>query len=143
MRASGQRLCVEKRVSTTADVRVESLTLELTDGAGALLGTPSNMLSRLGLLQGGVPIVADPRPEQGFFQRSDNIAFDLDGDGLADTPYRPNDLVDQIVWRHPLAKLLLNSPATQLLRWAQSAFPALYPGGVTDSHPLMAPDLEG
>ena len=70
---------------------------------------------------------------------SDNPAFDLDGDGTADAPYHPNDLVDQIVWRHPLAKLLLNSPATQILRWAQSAFPALRPGGVTDSHPLMKP----
>ena len=68
---------------------------------------------------------------------SDNLAYDLDGDGLGDQPYRPNDLVDQIVWRHPLAKLLLNSPAAQVLRWAQSAFPALYPGGVRDSHPLM------
>jgi len=42
---------------------------------------------------------------------SNNPAFDLDKDGIADQPYRPNDLVDQIVWRHPLAKLLLNSPA--------------------------------
>jgi nitrous oxidase accessory protein len=69
---------------------------------------------------------------------SDHTAFDLDGDGLADQPYRPNDLVDQLMWRHPLAKLLLNSPAVQLLRWAQSRFPALYPGGVTDSAPLMS-----
>ena len=73
---------------------------------------------------------------------SDNAAFDLDGDGIVDRPYRPNDLVDQIVWRHPLAKLLLNSPATQVLRWGQSAFPALLPGGVTDSFPLVtAPAL--
>jgi nitrous oxidase accessory protein NosD len=46
-------------------------------------------------------------------------------------------LVDQIVWTQPLAKLLLNSPAVQLLRWAQSQFPALYPGGVVDTAPLM------
>jgi nitrous oxidase accessory protein len=73
---------------------------------------------------------------------SDNTAFDLDGDGIADQPYRPNDLVDQIVWRHPLAKLLLSSPALQVLRWAQSEFPALHPGGVTDSAPLMsAPEV--
>ena len=69
---------------------------------------------------------------------SDNMAFDLDNDGVADQVYRPNDLVDQIVWRHPLAKLLLNSPAVQVLRWAQSEFPALHPGGVSDSAPLMA-----
>ena len=68
---------------------------------------------------------------------SDNPAFDLNDDGIADQPYQPNDLVDQIVWRHPMAKLLLNSPAVQLLRWAQAEFPALHPGGVRDSYPLM------
>ena len=50
-----------------------------------------------------------------------------------------NDLVDQIIWRHPLAKLLLNSPAVQILKWAQSEFPGIHPGGVTDSVPLMRP----
>jgi nitrous oxidase accessory protein len=69
---------------------------------------------------------------------SDNLAYDLDGDGIADRPYQPNDLVDQVVWRHPMAKLLLNSPAVQVLRWAQSEFPAIKPGGVTDSAPLMS-----
>ena len=69
---------------------------------------------------------------------SDAAAFDLDGDGIGDRPYRPNGLVDHVVWRHPQAKLLLGSPAMQVLRWAQSAFPGLYPGGVTDSRPLMA-----
>jgi nitrous oxidase accessory protein len=70
---------------------------------------------------------------------SDNAAFDIDSDGIADQIYRPNDLVDQIVWRHPLAKLLLNSPSMQLLKWVQSEFPTLHPGGVTDSNPLMLP----
>ncbi len=70
---------------------------------------------------------------------SDNPAFDLNGDGIADAPYRPNDLVDQVVWRYPAAKLLINSPATQVVRWAQSQFPALHPGGVIDSAPLMSP----
>ncbi len=70
---------------------------------------------------------------------SDNPAFDLNGDGIADTAYRPNDMVDQVVWRTPAAKLLLNSPAVQLVRWAQSEFPNLHPGGVVDSAPLMHP----
>ena len=74
---------------------------------------------------------------------SDNPAFDLDDNGIADQPYRPNDMVDQLVWRHPLAKLLLNSPAMQVLRWAQSEFPSLHPGGVTDSAPLMSFDHGG
>jgi nitrous oxidase accessory protein len=70
---------------------------------------------------------------------SDNPAFDLNGDGVADTAYRPNDLVDRVLWTAPSAKVLINSPAVQVLRWAQAQFPALYPGGVVDSHPLVAP----
>ena len=70
---------------------------------------------------------------------SDNPAFDLNGDGIGDSPYRPNDLVDRVLWTAPQAKVLMNSPAIQVIRWAQSQFPALLPGGVADSHPLMAP----
>lgn len=70
---------------------------------------------------------------------SDNPAFDLNGDGVADTAYRPNDLIDRVLWTAPAAKVLINSPAVQVIRWAQSQFPALLPGGVVDSHPLMSP----
>ena len=70
---------------------------------------------------------------------SDNSAFDLDGDGIADRPYEPNNIVDQIVWRYPASKLLFNSPALHLIRWAQSQFPAIHPGGVMDSAPLVNP----
>ncbi len=69
---------------------------------------------------------------------SDNSAFDLNGDGMADTAYRPNSIMDRLVWRYPLAKLLLSSPLMEALRVAQSQFPALMPGGIVDSHPLMA-----
>ena len=70
---------------------------------------------------------------------SDNSAFDLDGDGIADTAYRPNGIIDQIVWRAPVARLLMNSPAVSIVKWAQSQFPAILPGGVADSRPLMTP----
>ncbi len=70
---------------------------------------------------------------------SDNPAFDLNGDGIADTAYRPNNLMDQVIWRAPAAKLLLNSPAVQIVRWAQARFPAIHPGGVIDTAPLMKP----
>jgi nitrous oxidase accessory protein len=70
---------------------------------------------------------------------SDNPAFDLDSDGVGDNPYRPNDLIDRVLWTAPQAKVLVNSPAVQVIRWAQSQFPALLPGGVVDSRPLMAP----
>lgn len=75
---------------------------------------------------------------------SDNAAFDLDGDGIADRPYRPNDIVDDVLWRYPQAKLLLNSPAVDLLRFAQQHFPGLTPGGVVDTAPLVSPpDIRG
>lgn len=70
---------------------------------------------------------------------SDHAAFDLDGDARADSSYRPNDLMDQILWSQPAAKLLLGTPAVQLVRWSQNQFPATLPGGVVDSHPLIAP----
>lgn len=70
---------------------------------------------------------------------SDNSSFDLNSDGIADVAYRPNDLIDQVMWQYPLAKLLLTSPSIQTLRLAQSRFPALLPGGVTDSFPMMYP----
>lgn len=70
---------------------------------------------------------------------SDHGAFDLDGDGVAESPYRPNDGLDRVLWKQPAAHLLLGSPAMQLIRWSLSSFPALLPGGVIDRHPLMRP----
>lgn len=68
---------------------------------------------------------------------SDNSAFDLNADGIADTAYRPNGIIDQVVWRAPAARLLLNSPAVSVVKWAQTQFPAILPGGIMDSYPLM------
>jgi nitrous oxidase accessory protein len=74
---------------------------------------------------------------------SDHPAFDLNGDGYADSAFHPNDLMDQILWSQPAASLLMGSPAVQLIRWSQSSFPATMPGGVVDSHPLVvAPPFE-
>ncbi|MGE6784828.1 nitrous oxide reductase family maturation protein NosD [Ensifer adhaerens] len=70
---------------------------------------------------------------------SDHPGFDLNGDGIADSFYRPNDLMDQILWSQPAASLLTGSPAVQIVRWSQRDFPATLPGGVRDSAPLMRP----
>jgi len=73
---------------------------------------------------------------------SDHPAFDLNGDGIADSAFRPNDLMDHILWSQPAAALLTGSPAVALIRWSQSSFPATLPGGVLDSFPLMtAPEI--
>lgn len=73
---------------------------------------------------------------------SDHTAYDVNGDGIADQAFRPNDTMDHILWTQPSAKLLLGSPAVQLIRWAQREFPALLPGGVIDDQPLMIPALQ-
>ena len=71
---------------------------------------------------------------------SDLPAFDLNGDGFADSAFHPNDLMDHILWSQPAASLLMGSPAVQLIRWSQASFPATLPGGVVDSHPMMVPN---
>ncbi|OAN73556.1 carbohydrate-binding protein [Jannaschia sp. EhC01] len=70
---------------------------------------------------------------------SDHVAFDLNRDDIADSVFRPNDLMDHILWSQPAARLLMGSPAVQLIRHAQADFPATLPGGVIDSAPRMAP----
>ena len=72
---------------------------------------------------------------------SDNPAFDLDGNSIADAAYRPNTLVDWVLWKYPLSKLLVSSPAFQTLRFVQEQLPTLYPGGAIDSFPMMAPHM--
>ena len=73
---------------------------------------------------------------------SDHASFDLDGDGIADAKFRPNDMMDHILWSQPAAGLLMGAPAVQLIRFAQAQFPATLPGGVLDSFPLMrAPEI--
>lgn len=70
---------------------------------------------------------------------SDHSAYDVNGDGIADRAFHPNDTMDQILWTQPAAKMLMGSPAVQLIQWAQKEFPALLPGGVVDDRPRMAP----
>jgi nitrous oxidase accessory protein len=67
---------------------------------------------------------------------SDYRGFDVNGDGLGELPYEPNDGVDRILWKYPMAKILLHSPAVETLHWVQRQFPILRPPGVKDSHPL-------
>lgn len=70
---------------------------------------------------------------------SDYLGWDLDSDGVGDRPYEPNDAVDKLLWKYPIARVLMNSPAIETLRWVQTQFPVLRPQGVRDSYPLMQP----
>lgn len=69
---------------------------------------------------------------------SNHNAFDLDANGIADVVFRPNAIVDEILWTNSNTQVLFNSPAVQMLSWAQSHFPSLLPGGIQDSYPLTS-----
>lgn len=74
---------------------------------------------------------------------SDYLGWDRNADGIGDVAYEPNDKVDQLLWLYPQVQLLMTSPAIELLRWVQRAFPVTRPPGVRDSFPLMrTADLE-
>lgn len=68
---------------------------------------------------------------------SDYLGWDRNDDGIGDIPYEPNDNVDRLLWMYPQVRLLMNSPAIDLLRWVQRAFPVIKMQGVQDSYPLM------
>ncbi len=70
---------------------------------------------------------------------SNYLGWDRDGNGRGDIPYEANDLVDRLVWRYPLVKLLLASPAVQALRLVARQFPLLRVPSVVDPQPRMRP----
>lgn len=76
--------------------------------------------------------------EQGNYW-SNYVGWDRDGNGVGDVPYEANDIVDQMTWRHPMVKLLLNSPAVQTLRLVSQQFPLLRSPSIVDRNPNMRP----
>jgi nitrous oxidase accessory protein len=70
---------------------------------------------------------------------SNYLGWDRDGNGRGDLPYRASDLMDRLLWRHPAAKLLLDSPAVQTLHVVAEQFPLLRAPSVVDPAPRMRP----
>lgn len=70
---------------------------------------------------------------------SNYVGWDADGDGIGDTSYEANDVVDRLTWSHPLVKLLLNSPAVHSLRLVARQFPLLRSTSIVDHKPRMRP----
>lgn len=68
---------------------------------------------------------------------SDYLGWDVNADGIGDKYYEPNDAMDKLLWKYPMARVLINSPAVETLRWVQEQFPIFRPQGVRDSSPLM------
>lgn len=95
---------------------VANLAIEMIGRPDSLAGGPGKAWltgyerSTMGdmLRDSGIPIVPDPRPEQNFFLRSDNIAFayrgipahTLSSYNLHDDYHRPSDEIDKIDFDH-------------------------------------------
>ena len=63
----------------------------------------------------------------------------MTGDGTGDHAYESNSVVDYILWRYPLAKVLYSSPSLQLLWMLEKQFPLLEVPKVVDNKPSMSP----
>ena len=76
---------------------------------------------------------------------SDYVGFDADGDGIGDTPHRPERFFDQLADRWPGVGLLRLGPAAEALEMGARAFPIVRPAAMlVDEHPLIrAPSIPG
>ena len=72
---------------------------------------------------------------------SDHDALDLDGDGLADRPYRLSSVFDHLRGNLTAADLFAQSFAASVLSAAERIFPVLAPVPVVDEHPLARPPV--
>ncbi len=102
----------------------------------------------------GLPIVADPRVEQGFFERSDNIAFanagipahTLSSFNLHGDYHQPSDDASRIDFAHMTAVIRAAAAATRLLsdgpapRWSMGGQPVV-PVAARPTRPV-APDQQ-
>ncbi len=72
---------------------------------------------------------------------SDYDGWDVDADGVGEVPYRSNTLVDALLFKYPAAKLLLTSPAFQVLALAERELPVIQVPKAVDARPLMQPSM--
>ena len=72
---------------------------------------------------------------------SDHGEPDLDGDGIADRPYRLSNVFDHIRGNLTAADLFSQSAAAAALGAAERVFPVLDPIPVVDAHPLARPPI--
>jgi hypothetical protein len=122
---------------TVADLQVEMVGRPDTlIGAGKLWLTGFERSTVGETLSGaGLPVVADPRPEFRFFERSDNIVFALHGIpahtlssyGLHSDYHKPSDEVERIDFDHLTRAAELVAQATRVL--ADGPRPSWRPGG--------------
>jgi len=68
---------------------------------------------------------------------SDYLGWDMTGDGIGDVPYESNTVVDYMLWRYPVLKVLYASASLQMLWLVEKQFPVLDVPKVIDRKPSM------
>ena len=63
--------------------------------------------------------------------------YDLDRNGIGDVPYRPVRLFAMTVQWYPQAMVLLRSPLSQAMEYAERLLPVITPIAIEDDRPLM------
>ena len=128
----------------TANLEIEMIGRpdSLAGGAGRawLTGYERSSMGRM-FADAGLPIVRDARPEQGFFARSDNIAFanagipahTLSSFNLHTDYHQLTDDVSRIDFAHVTAVIRAGAAAARLL--ADGPAPRWYPGGRPSATP--------
>jgi len=74
---------------------------------------------------------------------SDYRGYDLDRDGVGDTPFRPMKIFGLWVSKYPELVVLLGSPVISFLEVAEKVFPVLTPKTLQDSRPLLKIPMQG
>ena len=150
---------------TVADLQVEMIgrpdSLAGGAGKGWLSGYGRSTMGEM-FADGGIAIVADPRPAQNFFFRSDNIAFaflgipahTLSSYNLHRDYHQPSDDVSKIDWAHMTGVIRAVAGAVRILgdgpapRWkeggdrrgGETSGPSVRPNGVRSViHPPPRP----
>jgi Zn-dependent M28 family amino/carboxypeptidase len=124
--------------ATVANLEIEMIGRpdSLAGGAGKawLTGYDRSSMGQM-LRDNGIPLVADPRPDQHFFERSDNIAFAYRGVpahtissfNLHNDYHQPSDEARFVDAAHMAAVINATARATRLL--ADGPAPTWAPGG--------------
>jgi hypothetical protein len=120
------------------DAMVAQFQIEMTGRPDSLAGGPGKAWltgyerSTMGdmLRDHGIPIVPDPRPEQNFFMRSDNIAFaragipahTLSSFNLHTDYHRPSDTADRVDYEHMTE--VIRAAARAVASWRTAPCPS-------------------
>lgn len=70
---------------------------------------------------------------------NDYRGFDLNRDGIGDTPYLTGDPFTYLMNKTPTVRLFLNSPAAKALEFAENMFPIIKIPKAEDLYPLVEP----